>query len=237
MTSDMAFECVLVSQDPGVLAIMNRLLDELAITTSVCPTSVRAFDRLSEGETDLVIIDWQKDSDALLQHIERSRGAKKPTVVIVSEVVSSVPETYSLVRKPVTVDSGARSLQVAYSKMLRDYRRHFRYATMFSLAARNQYGRSLQVSIVNIGEGGIGLNTQEFIDKADVLSFSVLLPGTDMPIDIHARVLWTRQYGAVGCEFAHISPSDRRQLQDWLEQKCVIRKPTGEHWGYRCSMA
>src|SRR2546423_725179 len=33
MTADMAFECVLVSRDPGVVSLMNKMLDKLAIST------------------------------------------------------------------------------------------------------------------------------------------------------------------------------------------------------------
>jgi hypothetical protein len=204
---------------------MGPLLQDFAIATEVCPTSAKAVAHLSSGATDLVIVDWQNDSAGLVEHIERSRGLKKPTVVIVSEIGSSAPGTYSLLRKPVTIESGTNSLKAAYSKMLHDYRRHTRYAVMASVVAKNQYGRSVPINVVNIGEGGIGLATQEFVARGDVLSFCLLLPGMDAPIGLNAKVLWTRQYGAVGCEFVHIGESDSSRLRGWLEEKCLIKKP------------
>ena len=66
MTSDMAFECLLVSRDPGVVYVMNRLLNNLSISTNVCLSSSRAFDQLSGGSTDLVIVDWEDDSAEFL---------------------------------------------------------------------------------------------------------------------------------------------------------------------------
>lgn len=225
MTEDMAFECLLVSQDPSVVSIIDKLMGDLAISTKVLPTPARAVEYLSEDITDLVIVDWQKDSPELLQHINRFGRPQKPTVMVVSDVPTPTLGTYSLLPKPITVGSAAQSLKQAYSKLLQDYRQHTRCAVMRSLIAKNQYGRSVPIIVENIGEGGVGLSAREFLSLRDVLSFRLLLPGTEMPIDIEVKVLWLRQYGAAGCEFVSISQADRCRLRDWLEQKCPVRKP------------
>ena len=225
MTEDMAFECLLVSQDPSVVSIMDKLLGDLAISTKVLPTPTRAVEYLSEDSTDLVIVDWQKDSPEFLQHINRFGRPKKPAVMVVSDLPTSAPDRYSLLRKPITVESGAQTLKQTYWKLLRDYRQHTRVVLMRSLIAENQDGRSVPIMVENIGEGGVGLSAKEFLSLRDVLSFPLLLPGTEMPIDIEVRVLWLRQYGAAGCEFVSISQADRGRLHDWLEQKCPVKKP------------
>lgn len=228
MTEDRAFECLLVTHDPSVMSIMDKLLGDLAITTRVFPTPARAVEYLSEGSTDLVIVDWQRDSPELLQHIKRFGRPQKPTVMVVSDIPIPMPATYSLLRKPISVESGTQLLKRTYSKLLKDYREHMRFVLMQSLIATNQYGRSVPILVENIGEGGVGLSAREFVSLRDVLSFSLLLPGTEVPIDIEVRVLWLRQYGAAGCEFVSIPQADRRRLQDWLEQKCQVRKPLVE---------
>jgi CheY-like chemotaxis protein len=228
MTEDMAFECLLVSRDPSVVSIMDKLLGDLAISTKVLPTPATAAEYLAEGYTDLVIVDWQKDSPEFLQHIKRSGRPQKPTVMVVSDISTPVPGTYSLLRKPITVESCVQPLKQTYSKLLQDYRQHTRCSIMRSLIARNQYGRSVPIVVENIGEGGVGLRAREFLSLRDVLSFSLLLPGTEMPLEIDVRVLWLRQYGAAGCEFVSISQADRRRLHDWVEQKCPVRKPLVE---------
>jgi hypothetical protein len=225
MTTDMAFECLLVSQDSGVVGIMNRLLADLSISTNVCPTSARAFDHLHGGDTDLVIVDWQKDSPELLQHINRSGQSPKPTVMVVSDMSSPVPGMYSPLYKPLTVESGAQSLTRTYSKLLYDYRQHTRCALTSSLIAKTQYGRSVPIIVANICAEGVGLSAEEFLSRGDLLSFSIPLPGTELPIAIEARVLWMSEYGAAGCEIASIAQADRLRLRDWLEQKCQVKKP------------
>lgn len=228
MTTDMAFECLLVSRDPGVLSIMNKLLGDLSISTNVCRNPAIALDNISEGNADLVIVDWQEDSADLLKRINQSRRWQKPTVMVVSELESDVPGTYSLLRKPVTTESGTRSLKQAYSKLLQGHRQHTRYTLMSSVTATNQDGRLIPISVTNIGEGGIGLSTKDLLVRGDVLSFALLLPDTEIPIVLGARVLWTRQYGAVGCEFTSLPQADRKRLFDWLERKCQIKKPRVE---------
>ena len=124
MTSDMAFECLLVSRDPSVICIMNRLLGDLSISINTCWNSAIAFTQLSEGSTDLIIVDCEDESVDLLHRIQESGRWRKPTVIVVSSRDLSIPCAHIVLRKPVTETSGAMSLKAAYSRMLYDHRRH-----------------------------------------------------------------------------------------------------------------
>ncbi len=228
MTSDMAFECLLVSRDPGVVCVMNKLLSNLSISVNVCLSSLKAFDQLSEGSTDLVIVDWEDDSAEFLGKLRKSRGWQKPTVVAVSSKDCPVRGADMFLQKPVTIESGAKSLKAAYSRMIYDHRRHTRYALMIPVSATDEKSRSVDVTITDIGDGGVGLSTKQEFKVGDSLSFHVLLPGAGRAIYIQARVRWTRRYGAVGCEFLRIPPTDLNILHDWLTSKNQIKKPVVE---------
>lgn len=225
MTPDMAFECLLVSRDPGVVCVMNRLLSNLSISVNICLSSSKAFDQLSEGSTDLVIVDWEDDSAEFLGRIRKSCGWQKPTVVAVSSTDSPVPGANVFLRKPVTAESGAKSLKVAYSRMIYDHRRHARHALMSAVRATDETNKPVDMTITDIGDGGIGLSIKQELNVGDTLSFHFLLPGTDRAIYIQARVRWTRGYGAIGCEFLRIPPTDLNILHDWLTRKNQIKKP------------
>lgn len=225
MTSDMAFECLLVSRDPSVVCTMNRLLGNLSISTNICLSSSKALDQLSEGSTDLIILDWEDDSAGLLDRIRKSGKWHKPTVVAVSSWDHPVPGVHVVLRKPVTEASGAKTLKAAYSRMLHDYRRHARYALMSSVQATNENNQAVDVTITDIGDGGLGLSGREEFAIGNVLCFRLLLPGTERPIHIEARVQWTRDYGAAGCEYLRIPPVDLNILHDWLKSKTPIKKP------------
>jgi hypothetical protein len=204
---------------------MNKLLDNLSISTNLCLSSSKAFDQLSEGSADLVIVDWEEDSAEFLNQVRKTRGWQKPTVVAVSPRDCPVPGADVMLRKPVTDASGAKSLKAAYSRMLHDHRRHTRYAVMSAVNATDDKGRCVDVTITDIGDGGVGLNTKQEFAVGDTLSFRLQLPGTDRPVYIQARVQWTRQYGAVGCEFLRIPPVDLNILHDWLTSRNQIKKP------------
>ena len=226
MTSDMAFECLLVSRDPSVVSTMNKLLGDLSISTNICLSASKAADHLSEGSTDLIVVDWEDDSAELLHKIQRSW--QKPTIVAVSSRNYALPGAHVVVRKPVTEAAVAQSLKAAYSRMLYDYRRHARYALMSSVQATDENKRTVDVTITDIGDGGVGLSSREEFAVGDMLYFHLLLPGTERAIYIEARVQWARNYGALGCEYIRIPPVDLNILHDWLRGKTQIIKPSVE---------
>ncbi len=225
MTPDMAFECLLVTHDAGVFSTLSRILRDLSICTNVCLSSSKALNLLSKGSTDLVVIDWEEEASSELLHEIWRSGRQKPTVVAISPQDRSAPGVHVVLRRPVTDESGRKSLKVAYSRMLQDYRRHARYALMMSVVATDHRNRTVPVTITDIGDGGVGLRSEEEFIVGDGLSFRLLLPGAKRDINIQARVLWTREFGRVGCEFLRIPPVDVNILHDWLKHKMQVKKP------------
>ncbi len=228
MTAEMEFECVLVSRDPGVLCTMNRVLEKFSISTCVCFTSTKASDRLAGSGADLVVVDYDESMDDLIQEIYKPDRRQKPTIVAVSEVEQAIPGAHLTVRKPLTGESCTQSVKFAYVKMLRDHRRYARHALMASVTARDASQRTIPITVLDIGDGGIGFMTRKLVAVGTVLSFQLLLPGAQRAISIEARVLWTRQYGAAGCEFVRIPPVDLGILHDWLRSKCRVKRPLVE---------
>lgn len=226
MTPDMAFECVLVTRDPGVFGIVSRILRDLSICTDVCLSASKAVTRLATGGTDLVVIDWEEEASAeLLREIWKSGNWQKPTVVAISLEGHSVPGVHFVLKKPVTDEASRQSLLVAYSRMLQDHRRHARYALAASVVATDDRNRTVPVTILDIGDGGVGLRSEEELISGSALSFRLLLPGARRDIHIQARVLWTRKFGRIGCEFIRIPPVDVNILHEWLRSKMQVKKP------------
>jgi hypothetical protein len=228
MTADMAFECVLVSRDPGVVCTLNKVLDRFSISTNICLTSSKAADRLAEGSADLIVVDWEESSAELLRTVYKPNGRQKPTVLAVSATDGAIPGAHFMLRKPLTGEACTKSLKVAYNRMLQDHRRHARYSVMTPLTAQNQNRQSIPLTVMDIGDGGVGLMSKEQFAVGDVLSFRLSLPNASRSVYIEARVLWTRQYGAAGCEFLRIPPVDLNILHDWLKSKCRVKQPRVE---------
>jgi hypothetical protein len=225
MTPEMAFECLLVSHDPAVFCTMDPILQDFSIHTNICQNPSRAANLLADGSTDLIVIDLEsKHSSELVQQISESRMLQKPTVLAVSATDCVMPGVHVILRKPVTPESGAKSLKAAYSRMLHDHRKHTRFALMTPVLATDENDRTFSVTVANIGEGGVGLTTKEKLAIGSILSFRVPLPGFLSEISIKACILWTREYGAAGCEFVRIPPFDLKILHAWLESRHPVPK-------------
>lgn len=226
MTSDMAFECLFISKDAGVFKTVGRILRDLSISIRLCLSCSAAFDMLAQGSTDLVVLDWEgQESSELLQRIWQGGKWKTPTVVAIALSDSRVPGAHIILRKPVTTETSEKSFRDAYSRMLLDYRRHARHALMTPVVANFDDGRSMPLTITDIGDGGVGLSGKKLPVIGDVLSFQLPLPGSPREILIQARVLWTREYGRAGCQFVRIPPVDLIFLHDWLKAKSQVKKP------------
>jgi len=203
-------------------------LQDLSISTAICLSSSKALSLLGRG-TDLIVIDWEEEaSSQLLHEIWKSGNWQKPTVVAILSQDLCVPGVHVVLRKPVTNETGRKTLKVAYSRMLQDFRRHARCALMTSVIAMDDRKRTMPVTIMDIGDGGVRLRSEQEFIVGDKLSFRLLLPGASRDICVEARVLWTREFGRVGCEFLRIPPVDLNILHDWLKQKMQVKKPLTE---------
>jgi PilZ domain-containing protein len=229
MTPDMRFECILVTQDPRVFSPLSRILRDLSIYTDVCLSPSKAFHSLSKGSTDLLVIDWEEEaSPHLLHQIWKSGNWQKLTIVAISSQDCRTAGVHIVLAKPVTEESGRKSMKAAYCRMLLDYRRHARCALMQSVIATDDRNRTVPVTIVDIGDGGVGMSSKAQFTTGDRLSFRLMLPGAIRDISVQARVLWTREFGRVGCEFLRIPPVDVNILYDWLKGKLQVKMPLTE---------
>jgi len=226
MTSDMAFECLFISEDAALFRTVGPILRDLSISTRVCLTSSRAVELLEKGSTDLIVLDWESSgSSELLHGLWKAGKWRKPTVVAVSASESLLPGVHVVLKKPVSAEAGRKFFKEAYSRMLVDYRRHVRHALMLPVVATRADGRELPLTVTDIGDGGVGLSTKEELVIGEVLSFRLPLPSAPRGIFVHVRVLWTRHYGRVGCEFVRIPTVDLMILHSWLKAKCQVKKP------------
>ena len=226
MTSEMAFECLFVSNDPSLFTMVARILRELSVSIDICLRSSAAFDKLRGSSIDLVVIDWDgEESATLLEKIWKDWQAKKPTIMAISRSDTPIPGAHIVLNRPVTPEACMNSFKSAYSRMLRDYRRHARHALMMPVIATREDGQQFLVTVTDIGDGGVGLCTREELLTGDILSFRLQLPGTEREILFHVRVLWTREFSRAGCEFVRIPPVDLMILHEWLQSKIQVKKP------------
>lgn len=227
MTPEMAFECLLVSQDPDVLRPITPILKEFSIDTRVCSDASQIEASVGPGNLDLLVLDVDADESLASVRCITERKHTKQATVLAIVASDSVPQgAHFLLKKPVTRDSGWRSLKTVYSRMLRDYRKHTRFAVMNRVLAMDENKRVIPLIVTNIGEGGAGLACKHQLAIGSILDFETTLPGISHKVKIRARVLWTREYGTAGCEFVQLPAFDLQILYAWLESRYRVKKPT-----------
>lgn len=226
MTSDMAFECLLVSRDEELFRTMNSVLHDLSISISPCVNASRVAEALRSGTADLVVVDCTLDgAREVLKDILVGRNKCKPTVLAISTQELPPAAAHVVLRTPVTRESARKALKSAYSRMILDYRRKARYAVMMPVVATFDCGRTAKVTIADVGDGGVGIICKDPVAVGDTFSFRLWLPGAVRQIFIAVRVLWVREHGRAGCEFLRMPPVDLMILHDWLKSRVCIKKP------------
>ncbi len=224
MTPEMELECLLISRDAGQYRTLSRLLHDFSITVDHCLNASSACRNLGDGSHDLVILDWEgPDSSELVHQLWSKR--KKPTVIAISDDGCPVTGAHFTISRPIVLQEMVKSLKLAYSRMLLEYRLHARYAVMEKIVAKDQLHRTYVVTVTDIGDRGIGLKSEEQLQPGVELFFKVPLSGLKHPLSVHARVLWSRNYGTAGCEIISMPPVDRDKLRDWLKNKVRVKKP------------
>ena len=222
----MAFECMFVCHDPAVYVPIERGLRNLSISTNACLSPSKAVRMFADSDTDLVVIDWEgQASSALLQEIWASPKKRKPTILAVSACETSITGAHFVLLKPVRGEGVTEPLRLAYSQMLREYRRRARCPVMISLMATDKNGRTIPVTVKDIGDGGVGLRVKETVYMGDVLSFRMGLPGSRKEIYAEVRVVWTAESGIAGCEFVRIPPLDVDLLHEWMLRNSRVKAP------------
>jgi response regulator RpfG family c-di-GMP phosphodiesterase len=231
MTPEMIFEGLVVSQDSQILSTMNRVLDGFSIKVDFCLRPSRALSMLSGHNVDVVVLDWENDNSALeiVDWISKTDASRKPTFMAiidkpVNEYRSRELGLDFVTRKPLTTETGTRWMRTAYGKMVRDYRRYTRHGLMKAVSATKDGHRYFAITVLDIGEGGVGLITKENLQIGDNLKFALSL-GTEVgSIQLMARILWTKHDNLAGAEFVGVSHSDLRILYRWLWAKCLIKR-------------
>jgi CheY-like chemotaxis protein len=227
------FAGLVVSRNPELVRMMNRVLDEFAIEADVCVRPSRAMERVADPDLDLLVLDWEDNGVAAQITRQIRREGRAPRPLIVALVDASAPKheirdagAQLVIEKPITEESASELIKLAYARMVRDYRRYARHSILNVVTAmREGGGPYIPVTVTNISEGGVGFWAMEKLEVGDVLMFPLLLPGTESSIHIRARVLWTKEPCMGGAQFINLSSSDLRVLYQWLWSRCQLQPP------------
>jgi hypothetical protein len=230
MTPDMKFEALLISQDLQVLQKTVETMEDLSIDVDICGSPSRALDLLTRRNFDLVILDYDEGNGTaeIAKTLSKSGGRLKTTITaLVDGSFSGKQITEAgaqiLIQKPLTDNFKSYFRTLVYSRMVREWRRHPRYAVRWLVAAKDSKDRPVPVTMENISRAGVGLSFVGKLLVDDILTFRLLLPGTNQIVRSDARVLWRLRDNRAGAEFVNMSTVDADVLDTWLQNRHRVK--------------
>jgi hypothetical protein len=230
MTPDMKFEALLVSQDLQILRRTLATMEDLSIDVDVCGSPSSALDLLTRRNVDLVILDYDEGNGTaeIAQTLSSSEGRPKTTIAaLVNGSFSGQQITgagaHVIIQKPLTNNFRSYFRTLVYSRMVWGRRRDPRYPVRWLVAAKDQNNSPVPITMEDISRAGVGLSFVGKLLVDDILTFRVLLPGTNQIIRFDARVLWRLRDNRAGAEFISISTVDANVLDTWLQSRHRVK--------------
>ena len=118
--------------------------------------------------------------------------------------------------KPISVEQAVRTLSAARNLILdgrlRYHRQHLDIPVSLSWKGR----KAVHAELMNLSQGGIGVQVNGSIACHEAITLSFRLPGTRTVVRAHGELAWTDGSGRAGIRFVDLAPRQQRGLQLWL---------------------
>ncbi|HEX4604861.1 MAG TPA: PilZ domain-containing protein [Candidatus Angelobacter sp.] len=221
------FFALLVSADPGPLAVTQKILEEHGVNVKVAASVQAAEQLLKSNKFDLGVFD--NDVPGALNLVSVRGASANPKMVFAllhSACLNDVrgKRVHFVVQKPFTADLFVRSLRAAYGTMVRERRVAFRHPVQIkpasSVLVQEQGNQNLKSSIIlDLSQNGLCIQTQEILPLGATLQIDFHLPEMSELIHISGTVQWTRASGRTGINFKHIPAPEQKHLTAWLDSR------------------
>jgi CheY-like chemotaxis protein len=241
----MTLLALLLTRDPEVVRVVERLLRDLGIGVLTTDELDEAAELLERRKFDGLIVDCEglPGSRALVHGLRRSRSNRTVVVFALASRTVSMRELFDLganfaLEKPLTETAALRCLRAARPLLVRERRRYFRCRLETPVAIETG-GRARSFSSLNLSEGGIALRATQGLPVGATVKVNFSLPDAAPAISARGEVVWVDSDGRAGLRLAEMSDSHRLLLCDWLARglEQVDNIPAGSEPGERVTLS
>jgi PilZ domain len=220
----------------GDFEASRQITDTLAghaLLVERCVDPSLALERLSRRKYEAVIVDLSFEGRAV-QLLQQIRNTQSNRTAVTFAVTSDAENTAFALKqgfgfvleRPLTAESIAHTLKVAYGLIVRERRRYFRYSIVVP-AVLTIKGMPVQYArTINVSEGGMAVCAPIRLVPGSETAVEFTLTDPKLRLSCDARVCWYREHGEAGLSFLFL-PSDMVSgLQQWLSVKLERELPT-----------
>src|SRR5215472_17239765 len=116
----MALRCFLFSSDEETVADLRQILEGLGVDAEACPDAIKAAEKITNQNFQIVIIDWDQlpEAGALLNTARERKASERPLTLALVSNDASAPQALqaganSLLRKPIQINQARETLTTA----------------------------------------------------------------------------------------------------------------------------
>lgn len=222
---------LLVSRDSVASNQITEVLRGHALFVETSVDVSAAIDRLARRKFESVVVDLSIGEQAG-SFLQRMRASPSNRTSVAFAITSSSGETASALKqgfsfaleRPLTPESIAHTVKVAYGLIVRERRRYFRYPVTVPVVL-NGKGSEVYGETLNVSERGMALSvgTPLALGLEGRTQFTLLEPHLRVTADF--RVCWSNVQGQAGLFFLFMPFQVASELQAWLAAKLEQQLP------------
>ncbi len=221
----MGLQALILTQDEHALRVLTRLLEDLEIQVKHCAQVEAAGVLLARQKFDGILLDC--DVEGTRELLPKVRSHPENNRSIIFAILSSAMTVGSAFQlganfifyKPVSMERTRRSLRAARGLMMRERRRHVRYALEAPVFLTMRAGKEIRAFLVDVSRGGIAIRIPEIPEMQQDVHLRVALPGMATALEAEGLVAWADRYGRAGIHFASMAESTRQEFDRWLSER------------------
>lgn len=216
----MPLQALLISRDGDAVSVLQKVMRQLDVESEVCAELQPAVERLAQGATSAVVVDYDVEHATELLKLMRQNYPGTCVALAMVKGLASIQAAYDMganfvLIKPVSPDAASRSLAEATALVRRMLRRPSRLVVP-TLAYVTFEGGHDQAIILDISEGGMAIQGLRPLEARGPLRLHFDLPGWLHGMNLAAEIIWTDPSGRAGLRFLELSEDEQRCLQDWV---------------------
>jgi len=222
----MSLQALLVSRDPDAVSVLQAVMRDLDLESEVCADLGPAVERLAEGATSAVVVDYDVEHATELLKLMRQNYAGSCVALAMVKSLASIQAAYDMganfvLIKPVSADAASHSLGEATALVERMLHRQARLVVP-TLAYVSFDGALDPAIILDISEGGMAIQALQAVQADGPLRLQFGLPGSLDTMNLAAEIVWADSSGRAGLRFLDLPEDERQRLRHWV-------RTNGEH--------
>ncbi len=226
---------LLLCADIQFTGITRNVLNQLQVTPKIVGNCEAALALIQEHEFDVIIVDWREIDNLgeFLCAIRKSKLNQECVLVAIMRDLLDLRQAFAagvhfLIHKPASALQIERCLRAAYCATVARRRKQHREPVRILATISTRTQPFTEAIILNLSEGGIGLQTDPGNDGARVMlnageevGVRFELPGGEEILHTTGRVVWATVHSC-GVKFSYIPEDELLALEQWMTE-CVER--------------